>query len=42
MGDFYTCGYRILGKVDAYKTGHHLNNLFLKELFSDPQNYSIY
>ncbi|MBW4055414.1 MAG: UDP-3-O-acyl-N-acetylglucosamine deacetylase [Proteobacteria bacterium] len=42
IGDFYTCGYRILGKVDANKTGHHLNNLFLKELFSDPQNYSIY
>lgn len=42
IGDFYTSGYRILGKVDANKTGHHLNNLFLKELFSDPRNYSIY
>lgn len=42
IGDFYTCGYRILGKVDANKTGHHLNNLFLKELFSDPRNYIIY
>lgn len=42
IGDLYTSGYRILGKVEASKTGHHLNNLFLKELFSDPQNYSIY
>lgn len=42
IGDLYTSGYRILGKVDANKTGHYLNNLFLKELFSDPQNYIIY
>lgn len=42
IGDFYTSGYRILGKVEANKTGHHLNNLLLKELFSDPQNYTIY
>ena len=42
IGDLYTSGYRILGKVEANKTGHHLNNLFLKELFSDPDNYSIY
>lgn len=42
IGDLYTSGYRLLGKVEASKTGHHLNNLFLKELFSDPQNYSIY
>jgi UDP-3-O-[3-hydroxymyristoyl] N-acetylglucosamine deacetylase len=42
IGDFYTSGYRILGKVEANKTGHYLNNQLLKELFSDPQNYSIY
>jgi len=42
IGDFYTSGYRILGKVEANKTGHYVNNLLLKELFSDPQNYSIY
>lgn len=42
IGDFYTSGYRILGKVEANKTGHYLNNLLLKELFSDPANYSIY
>lgn len=42
IGDFYTSGYRILGKVEANKTGHYLNNMLLRELFSDPQNYSIY
>lgn len=42
IGDLYTSGYRILGKVEAHKTGHYLNNLFLKELFSSPDNYSIY
>lgn len=42
IGDFYTSGYRILGKVEANKTGHYLNNQLLRELFSDPQNYSIY
>lgn len=42
IGDLYTSGYRILGKVEASRTGHYLNNLFLRELFSDPQNYTIY
>ena len=42
IGDFYTSGYRILGKVEANKTGHYLNNLLLKELFSDPSNFRIY
>jgi len=42
IGDLYTSGYRILGKVEAHKTGHHLNNLLLKQLFSDPSNYQIY
>ena len=42
IGDLYTSGYRILGKVEAIKTGHHLNNLLLKELFSNADNYGIY
>jgi UDP-3-O-[3-hydroxymyristoyl] N-acetylglucosamine deacetylase len=42
IGDLYTSGYRILGKVEAHKTGHHLNNLLLKQLFSDPANYQVY
>jgi UDP-3-O-[3-hydroxymyristoyl] N-acetylglucosamine deacetylase len=42
IGDFYTSGYRLLGRVEAHKTGHHLNNLFLRELFSEPDNYAVY
>jgi UDP-3-O-[3-hydroxymyristoyl] N-acetylglucosamine deacetylase len=42
IGDLYTSGYRILGKVEAFKTGHYLNNLFLREIFSNPDNYVIY
>jgi UDP-3-O-[3-hydroxymyristoyl] N-acetylglucosamine deacetylase len=42
IGDLYTGSYRLLGRVEAHKTGHYLNNLFLKELFSDPANYAIY
>jgi UDP-3-O-[3-hydroxymyristoyl] N-acetylglucosamine deacetylase len=42
IGDLYTSGYRILGKVEAFKTGHYLNNLLLREIFSDPANYAIY
>jgi len=42
IGDLYTAGYRLLGKVEASKTGHHLNNLLLKEIFSSADNYAIY
>jgi UDP-3-O-[3-hydroxymyristoyl] N-acetylglucosamine deacetylase len=42
IGDFYTSGYRLLGRVDAFKTGHYLNNLLLREIFADPANYAIY
>jgi UDP-3-O-[3-hydroxymyristoyl] N-acetylglucosamine deacetylase len=42
IGDLYTSGYRILGRIDAHKTGHYLNNQFLRELFADPANYAIY
>lgn len=42
IGDLYTCGYRMLGRVEAHKTGHYLNNLFLKEIFSSAANYAVY
>jgi len=42
IGDLYTSGYRILGKVEAFKTGHYLNNMLLREIFSDSENYVIY
>ncbi len=42
IGDIYTSGYRILGKIEAQKTGHYLNNLLLREIFSSTDNYTIY
>jgi UDP-3-O-[3-hydroxymyristoyl] N-acetylglucosamine deacetylase len=42
IGDLYSSGYRILGKVEGSRTGHHLNNLLLKEIFSSSDNYAIY
>ncbi len=42
IGDLYTSGYRILGKVEAHKSGHQLNNQLLRKLFSDPASYQIY
>lgn len=41
IGDMYTAGYPILGKLKADKTGHYHNNLILKELFADIANYQI-
>ena len=42
IGDLYTAGYRLLGKVEASKTGHYLNNLLLREISSSADNYVIY
>ena len=41
IGDMYTAGYPILGKLTARKTGHYHNNLILKALFADTKNYQI-
>ena len=41
VGDFLLSGYRILGSVKCVQGGHHLSNLFLKEVFKDESNYSI-
>lgn len=41
LGDFYTSGGMIVGKLESYKGSHGLNNLILKKLFSDPANYDI-
>jgi UDP-3-O-[3-hydroxymyristoyl] N-acetylglucosamine deacetylase len=42
IGDIYTSGYRILGKIEAHKTGHYLNNQLLREIFASPDNYALY
>lgn len=41
VGDMFTSGGMIVGKLESYKGSHALNNLVLKKLFSDPANYDI-
>ena len=35
LGDLYLIGYPILGRFSAYKSGHALNNLLVREILSD-------
>jgi len=39
IGDLYLAGSPILGYFYGNKSGHHLNNLLLRKLFSDQSNY---
>ena len=41
IGDLYTSGYYIIGKLTANKTGHYHNNELLKKLFADRSNYEL-
>ncbi|MDR1071501.1 MAG: UDP-3-O-acyl-N-acetylglucosamine deacetylase [Rickettsiales bacterium] len=41
VGDLYTSGARIAGKIDSFKGSHALNNLALRKLFGDAENYDI-
>ena len=41
LGDMFTSGGMIVGKLDVYKGGHAMSNMLLKKLFSDPSNYDI-
>jgi UDP-3-O-[3-hydroxymyristoyl] N-acetylglucosamine deacetylase len=38
-GDLYTIGGPIMGSICGQKTGHTINNQFLRQLFSDPYAY---
>ena len=38
-GDFLLSGYRIIGSVNCVQGGHHLSNIFLRELLKDKSNY---
>ena len=40
-GDFLLSGHRILGSVICTQGGHHLSNLFLRNLLDDKSNYSL-
>ncbi len=41
IGDMYTAGHQIIGRLTASKTGHYHNNEILKILFADKENYTI-
>ena len=41
IGDLFTSGYRIVGKVKCSQGGHYLTNQILRKLFSDSKNFSI-
>ena len=41
VGDLYTSGYHIIGRLVASKTGHYHNNELLKALFADKSNYEF-
>ncbi|MBE6453149.1 MAG: UDP-3-O-[3-hydroxymyristoyl] N-acetylglucosamine deacetylase [Alphaproteobacteria bacterium] len=41
IGDMFTAGYKILGKLTASKSGHYHNNQILRTLFDNPDNYEI-
>jgi UDP-3-O-[3-hydroxymyristoyl] N-acetylglucosamine deacetylase len=41
MGDLYLLGKPLLGHYRAFRSGHALNNLLLRELLSRPQAYEI-
>ena len=35
IGDLYLLGHSIIGSFSAFKSGHHLNNLLLRELVNN-------
>lgn len=41
LGDMWTAGGIVMGDLVSYKGSHALNNLVLRKLFSDPENYEI-
>lgn len=41
LGDLYLIGYPIVGRFSAYKSGHALNNLLVREILSDPTSFEI-
>ena len=42
IGDLYTCGYRIIGRVKCSQGGHYYTNQILRKLFLDKENFSIH
>ena len=41
IGDLYTCGYRMLAKIQCSQGGHYLTNALLRKVFENNENFSI-
>lgn len=41
IGDFYLGGHQIIGHIDAYKTGHKLNNCLLRKVLNTQSAFEI-
>jgi UDP-3-O-[3-hydroxymyristoyl] N-acetylglucosamine deacetylase len=41
LGDLYLLGHCIIGEIEAFKSGHALNNQFLVELLQEKEAYEI-
>ena len=41
IGDMFTSGGIVIGNLESYKGSHAMNNMVLKKLFSNPDNYDI-
>ena len=41
VGDFYLLGMPLIGDIDCFAPGHKLNQIFLKEILKDKDNYTI-
>lgn len=41
IGDLYMAGHGIVGEVKAYKSGHNLNNLLVRELEANPDCWEL-
>ncbi len=41
IGDLYTCGYRMLAKIQCSQGGHFLTNELLRKVFENNENFSI-
>ncbi|MCX7991087.1 MAG: UDP-3-O-acyl-N-acetylglucosamine deacetylase [Proteobacteria bacterium] len=41
LGDIALLGYPVVGRIIAYKSGHHLNNMLCKELFENRKDFRV-
>ena len=41
VGDLYLSGYKIIGKIYGYQSGHEMTAMLLKEILKKESNYEI-